>query len=69
LTRRLLFDAYLNNLIGVSYSKVKIKDKTQQSPETTSSQRSFDISSSLGNTSLGSVGLGFRWLLGKNIKK
>lgn len=62
-TRRLLFDAYLRNLINISYSHNQIKDKNASAPLNKSVQNNFSLSSGLSNTSLGNVGLGFRWSL------
>jgi hypothetical protein len=62
LTPRLLFDADLSNLLSIGYNYNETKGKGA-----TSYIRSFDknfyLSSALSNTSLGNVGLGFRWLL------
>ncbi|MEJ7677645.1 MAG: hypothetical protein WKG06_07215 [Segetibacter sp.] len=63
LTPRFLFDAYLSNLINISYSHNQTKGKNEAATDMKSSQNSFNLSSSLSNTSLGNVGLGFRWLL------
>jgi hypothetical protein len=65
LSDRFLFDAYLNNLLNTSYSHSETKYTNQQGSEITSTDNNFHISSSLSNTSLGYVGLGFRWLLKK----
>lgn len=64
LTQRLLFDAYLSNLISVSYaySQTKYNNYTAAG-YLKSTQNSFNLSSSLSNTNLGNVVLGFRWLL------
>ena len=64
LTNRLLFDAYLSNLISISYSHNQ-KKYADSSPEHKSYENYFGLSSSLTNTNLGYVGLGFRWLLKK----
>ena len=64
-TKRLLFDAYLSNLIFAGYSHSETKNKDPQATNAKSTQSNFAISSSLSNTSLGNVGLGFRWLLRK----
>jgi len=63
LTQRLLFDAYLSNLINISYFHTETNFKNTQTPDTKSTQNNFNLSSSLSNTTLGNVGLGFRWLL------
>ncbi|HEX8334187.1 MAG TPA: hypothetical protein VF622_16315 [Segetibacter sp.] len=65
LTQRLLFDAYLSNLINVRYSHTETKYNNPPNMDTRSTHNNFSISSSLSNTSLGNVGLGFRWLLKK----
>lgn len=60
LSKRVLFDAGLSNLLSVSFSHNLAKSGSAKS---TSNQ--FNLSSSLSNTNLGSVGLGFRLLLKK----
>jgi hypothetical protein len=66
LTQRLLFDAYLTNLLSVNYTHTKARhNNTTATSERKGKSNSFSLSSSLSNTSLGNVGLGFRWLLKK----
>lgn len=65
LTQRLLFDAYLSNLISIGYSHNETKDNNIAPPNNKLFQNNFNLSSSLSNTSLGNVGLGFRWVLKK----
>lgn len=60
LSKRVLFDAGLSNLLSVSFSHNQAKSGSLKS---TSNQ--FNLSSSLSNTNLGSVSLGFRLLLKK----
>jgi len=62
LTKRLLFDSYLNNFISINYNYLRQK---LSSGNTGLVQKNFSVSSSLSNTSIGNVGLGFRWLLSK----
>lgn len=63
LTPRLLFDAYLSNLINISYSHNQAKGKNEAATDAKTFQNNFNLSSSLSNASLGNVGLGFRLLL------
>jgi hypothetical protein len=62
LTTRFLVDAYLSNFIFIVYSHSKT---TYSSPTSrpSSTQNSFNLLSSLSNTNLGNVGIGFRWLI------
>lgn len=60
LNNRWLFDAYLSNLVNVGFSHNQTK--TANSNLKTKGD-SFGISSSLSNTNLGNIGLGFRYLL------
>ncbi len=62
LTNRWLFDASLSNLanIGYSHNVVKMTNTPQKNIN-----NSFSIASSLSNTNLGNIGLGFRYLLQK----
>lgn len=63
LSKRLLFDAYLNSLISINYFRQMRKDPSTGNTRTF--QKGFNVSSSLSNTNIGNVGLGFRWLLRK----
>lgn len=65
-TERLLFDAYLANLLNVYYSHNQNTNPNLPSTDNKVSQSFFGVSSSLSNTSIGNVGLGFRWLLKKH---
>ncbi len=65
LSQRFLFEAYLSNLLYAGYSHSQYKDGTASSSGDKPHVNSFILSSSLSNTSLGYVGLGFRWLLKK----
>ena len=65
LTPRLLFDANLSNLIYISYYYNQTKAKDAVGSDIKTFDKSFSLSSSLSNTTLGNVGLGFRWLLKK----
>lgn len=65
LTQRLLFDAYLSNLLSVGYTHTQYKGSLSSTSDDKSYQNSFGVSYSLSNTSLGNIGLGFRWLLKK----
>lgn len=62
LADRWLFDAYLSNFasIGYSHNVVKMTNTNQKN-----TNNSFSISSSLSNTNLGNIGLGFRYFLSK----
>lgn len=60
LSNRFLFDAYLSNLLYLTYSHLEMK-----SGQSTRVSNKVDLSSGLSNTNLGNVGLGFRWLLAK----
>jgi hypothetical protein len=65
LSRRFLFDAHLSDILsaGYNYSEMKVSAPSAGLPKSTNSN--FNLSSSLSNTNLGNVGLGFRWLLAK----
>lgn len=65
LTSRLLFDATLSNLLYIGYSYNQNKGKDAAGSDIKTFDKSFNLSTALSNTSLGSVGLGFRWLLRK----
>ncbi len=62
LADRWIFDAYLSNFasIGFSHNVVKMTNTPQKN-----TNNSFSISSSLSNTNLGNIGLGFRYLIKK----
>lgn len=60
---RFLFDAYLSNLLSAGYTHTTTTTNYPLPKETKTRSNSFNVSSSLSNTSLGNVGLGFRWLL------
>ncbi len=60
LNNRWLFDAYLSNVINVGFSHSQSKTSN---PNSKTKSDSFGISSSLSNTNLGNIGLGFRYLL------
>ena len=60
LNNRWLFDAYLSNLVNIGFSHSQSKSSNSNFK---TKGNSFGVSSSLSNTNLGNVGLGFRWLL------
>ena len=60
LNNRWLFDAYLSNLVNVGFSHNQSKSSTSNYK---TKSNNFGISSSLSNTNLGNIGLGFRYLL------
>lgn len=62
---RLLFDAYLNNFLYAGYTHSQVKENVNVPAVVKGYANSFTVSSSLGNTSLGNIGVGFRWLLKK----
>ncbi|MCY7420747.1 MAG: hypothetical protein LH478_03280 [Chitinophagaceae bacterium] len=55
-----LFDAYLSNLVNIGYTHSQTKGSNSSEK---SVSNNFNLSSSLSNTSLGNIGLGFRWLI------
>ena len=60
LNNRWLFDAYLSNLVNIGFSH----NQSKSSPSNNKTKsNNFGISSSLSNTNLGNIGLGFRYLL------
>lgn len=63
LNSRILFDAYFSNLLSVGYTYSTTVTNYPLPKETKTHGNSFNISSSLSNTNLGNIGLGFRWLL------
>lgn len=63
-TPRLLFDASLNSVLSLNYSHTKT-DNPFPGMEYTRTQNAFNIDSDLSNTSLGNIGIGFRWFLKK----
>ncbi|HEX8356509.1 MAG TPA: hypothetical protein VF610_03820 [Segetibacter sp.] len=65
LLNRVLFEGYLSNLINIGYNYTKSEPGNSSTSNNKSYQESFGISSSLSNSSLGNVGIGFRWLLKK----
>ena len=60
LNNRWLFDAYLSNLVNVGFSHNQSKSSTSNYK---TKSNNFGISSSLSNTNLGNIGLGFRYLI------
>ena len=65
LTPRLLFDASLNNFLSIGYTRMSADAAPNLPSSGKSYSNNFYISSSLSNTSVGNVGIGFRWLLKK----
>jgi hypothetical protein len=65
LSDRFLFDASLSNLLNLSYTYSEIKYNTSATTTAKAISNSLGVSTSLSNTNLGNVGLGFRWLLAK----
>jgi len=65
LSKHFLFDAHLSNILSAnySYSETKVSAPSTILPKSTTSD--FNLSSSLSNTNLGTVNLGFRLLLDK----
>ena len=63
INNRFLFDAFLNNFISASFQHVEGKSNYPLPQEAKTHSNGFYITTSLSNTSLGNVGLGFRWLL------
>lgn len=64
LTPRILFDASLTYLLSADYTHAETSASNLPAGQK-SYNNTFGISSSLSNTTLGGVGLGFRWLLKK----
>lgn len=62
LTNKVLVDLRFNNLLGAFYSQQKVKQNELQVYNYTKAEN-FSVSSSLNNNTLGSIGVGFRWLL------
>ena len=60
---RFLFDAFLSNFIFAYFQHTDATSNYPQPQEEKTHRNNFYISTSLSNTSLGNVGLGFRWLL------
>ena len=60
---RFLFDAVLSNFIYTAYQHANGTSNYPLPQEAKTHSNSFYITTSLSNTSLGNVGLGFRWLL------
>ena len=60
LNNRWLFDAYLSNLVNIGFSHNQSKSSTSNNK---TKSNNFGISSSLSNTNLGNIGLGFRYLI------
>lgn len=65
LTQRFLFDAYLSDFLSAGYTHSQYKNGDGGGSGEKPHQNTFNLSSSLSNTSLGNIGLGFRWLLKK----
>lgn len=63
INRRLLFDALLTNILSAGYQHTTAVTNYPLPKETKTHNNTFNISSSLSNTTLGNIGVGFRWLL------
>lgn len=63
INKRILFDAFLNNLLFAGYQHSATTTNYPLPRETKTHNNSVYISTSLSNTAIGNVGLGFRWLL------
>lgn len=65
INNRFLFDAFLSNLLSAGYSHSTSVTNYPLPRETKTHSNGFNIASSLSNTTLGNIGVGFRWLLKK----
>lgn len=63
ISRRFLFDAFLSNLLFAGYQHSTTTTNYPVPKETKTHNNSVNISTSLSNTNVGNVGLGFRWIL------
>lgn len=63
INKRFLFDAFLNNLLYAGYQHSTTTLNYPQPHETKTRNNSFVLLTSLSNTNVGNIGLGFRWLL------
>jgi hypothetical protein len=63
INNRFLFDAFLSNLLSAGYSHSNAVTNYPLPRETKTHSNGFNIQSSLSSTTLGNIGVGFRWLL------
>jgi len=63
LSPRVLFDLRLNNMLNAGYSRTTSKNVKPGTNASKWTEESFAVSSSLSSGTLGSVGLGFRWII------
>ncbi len=64
LSQRWLFDASLSNLAAISYAHSKSRNASQSQGNSETVQNNFYFTSSLSNTNVGGIGLGFSFLPG-----